>query len=373
MNGQVSRGHIYGVSSNNVRQLLNSRKIETISLRRLWLPRRQNKELILFFLHLRYALSAGHPLIQAMDMIHPSFKGSFSMLLHTLREHVSQGKLLSDACQLYPWTFPGPLIALLHVGEQSGRLGVACQQAHEYLKKMENTHKNFRKVLAYPILNGLFFIGALLSLSHGLLPNINTISDSNGGSISWSTQCLVAINQGHFSLTLYASIFGILVFFMWSRPLLFPFLGSLVARKTYALFFSGIVLLLKADVSLTQSLNLMGQNIYHRGVFPEIIAKILREIQEGHTLTQSVSHLPYFSNMYLQFLKAGESTGQLIHSLELLTEFIHDDVNKTVDRWLFWITPCSLVFIGLCFWVLIEGAISPLYENIEQSLREFYL
>jgi type II secretory pathway component PulF len=337
------------------------------------LPRRQTKELILFFLHLRYALQAGHPLIQALDMVHPSFKGAFSLLLHTLRDHVSQGKLLSDACKMYPKIFSGPLIAVIHVGEQSGRLGVACQQAHEYLQQLQNNHKNFQKVLAYPILNILFFIAALFSISQGLLPNITALLNSQSATISWSTRCLLTLNQWHFSWALLASLLGGLVWAIWSRPLLVPFLGSLIARKTYGVFFSGVALLLKSDISLMQSLKFMTQNVYYRGGLREKMAQILQEIQEGHTFAQSVSHLPYFSRMYWQFLKAGESTGQLVHSLDQLNEFIHDDVKKTIDRWLFWITPLSLIITGLCFWVLIDGAISPLYENIEYSLKEYYL
>jgi type II secretory pathway component PulF len=77
--------------------------------------------------------------------------------------------------------------------------------------------------------------------------------------------------------------------------------------------------------------------------------------------------------MYLQFLKAGEGTGQLVGSLDLMTDFIQEDIGRTLDRWFFWITPLSLVLMGICFWILIEGAITPLYESIDHGMKDDWI
>lgn len=371
MNGDLLRGHISGQSSNEVRQMLHTRQIEPISLRRLWLPRRQPKELILFFLYLRYALQAGHPLIQALAMIQPSFQGSFSLLIYTLREHLTQGKLLSDACLFYPWAFTGPLIALLHVGEQSGRLGQTCQNAHDYLQKSEKNHKNFQRVLAYPLLNFAFFLGAFFSLCHGLLPTVSDLAPHSA--LSWSTRCLLSLIHGDiYGILCGMLLVGVGVVF-WLRPLTVPFLGAWMARKTYWSFFSGLVFLLKEELPLVKALALMDQSVTHRRGLHEPLSKVLREIQEGQTLTQAIAHLPHFSSMYLQFLKAGEGTGQLIGSLELMTDFIQEDMGRTLDRCFFWIAPLSLILIGSCFWILIDGTITPLYETLDHSMKNTWL
>jgi type II secretory pathway component PulF len=265
------------------------------------------------------------------------------------------------------------LIALLHVGEQSGRLAQTCQNAHEYLKKREKGHKAFQKVLAYPILNFSFFIGALFSLSRGLLPAITDIPSENYAALSWSTRFLLTLTQWNISWIPYGCAAGALVLLVCSRPLLFPVLGSWIARKTYWSFFSGLVLLLKEDIPLTKSLALMDQSVRGRSALREPISKVLREIQEGRTLTQSIAHLPHFSPMYLQFLKAGEGTGQLVGSLDLMTDFIQEDIGRTLDRWFFWITPLSLVLMGICFWILIEGAITPLYESIDHGMKDDWI
>ncbi len=370
LNGELLRGYLSGGSSQDIRETLHARQIELLSLRRLWLPRQQPKELDLFFLHLRYALQAGHPLIQAITLVQPSFQGSFGVLIQALIQNVAQGKLLSDACQSYPWVFSGPLIALLHVGEQSGRLAQTCQNAHDYLKKTQKNQQAFRKALAYPVLNFGFFMVALFSLSQGLLPTIEDISIKSDGTPAWSTALLMHLTQGSWSWVMYGAMVGLLGFFLYLNPLRIPVLGDWLAKKTYLSLFSGLVLLLKEEIPLVKGLSLMESGLGYCPALRQPLAKMVREIQEGRTLVESMAALPHFSAMYLQFLRAGEGTGQLIPSFDLMVDFIQDDLNRSLERWLFWIAPISLIILGICFWILIDGTMTPLYDSIDQTIRE---
>jgi MSHA biogenesis protein MshG len=369
LNGELLRGYLSGVSSDDIRQTLHNRQIEPLALRRLWLPRKQPKELALFFLHLRYALQAGHPLIQAITMIQPSFQGSFGLFIQALIHNVAQGKLLSDACQSYPWVFSGPLIALLHVGEQSGRLAQTCQNAHDYLKKTQKNQQAFCKALAYPVLNFSVFLVALFSLSQGLLPTLEDMA-MKSDTPSWSTTVLINLTQGDLSWVMYGGISAIIGVFLYFNPLRIPVLGDWLAKKTYWSLFSGLVLLLKEEIPLVKGLSLMESSLGYCPALRQPLAKMVREIQEGRTLVDSMGALPRFSGMYLQFLRAGEGTGQLIPSFDLMVDFIQDDLNRSLERWLFWITPISLMILGLCFWILIDGTMAPLYDSIDQSIRE---
>ena len=248
LNGELLRGYLSGACANDIRHALHTRQIEPLSLRRLWLPRKQPKELALFFLHLRYALQAGHPLIQALTIIHPSFHGSFSLLIQTLIQNVAQGKLLSDACQAYPWVFSGSLIALIHVGENSGRLAKTCQNAHDYLKKGKKNQHSFHKAIAYPLLNFCFFLASLFSLSQGLLPTLDDMATTNEATLSWTTYVLMHLTQGEVSWLVYGGILGLVSLFFYLRPLTIPLIGAWLAKKTYWSFFSGLSLLLKEDL-----------------------------------------------------------------------------------------------------------------------------
>jgi type II secretory pathway component PulF len=254
------------------------------------------------------------------------------------------------------------------VGEQSGQLSNACQQAHDYLKKMQSNQKNWRKALAQPILNLCFFIGALVSFSQGLLPTLATADAATHDQLPWATRFLLAITHWEPFYFVYVMIVGMVLFWLCLRPLKIPLIGPWIARKHYWSIFSGLVLLLKVNIPLLKALTIIEQSLEPRCVVHGHITKMLRDIQEGQTLAQSGEKLPYFSTMYLQFLKAGESTGQLLHSLELLANFIQDDLKRLLDRWLFWINPISLVLIGACFWILIEATIYPLYSEIEGNV-----
>ncbi len=370
LNGELLRGYLSGGSSNDIRKTLHARQIEPLSLRRLWLPRTQPKELALFFLHLYYALQAGHPLIQAITLVQPSFQGSFGVFIQALIQNVAQGKLLSDACQWYPWIFSGPLLALLHVGEQSGRLAQTCQNAHDYLKKTQKNKQAFRKALAYPILNFGFFMVALFSLSQGLLPTLEDMAMTRDGPSSWRTEFLMHLTQGDLSWIMYGTMVGGIGLFLYFNPLRIPLLGDWLAKKTYWSLFSGLVLLLKEEIPLVKGLSLMESSLGYCPALRQPLAKMVREIQEGRSLVDSMATLPHFSLMYLQFLRAGEGTGQLIPSFELMLDFIQDDLNRSLEQWLFWITPISLTILGLCFWVLIDGTMAPLYDSIDQTIRE---
>ena len=368
IHGEILRGYLSGSSPDDVRSMLHQRQIEPISLRRLWWPRQQPKELTLFFLHLSYALQAGHPLSQSLAMVQSSFRGSFALLVQTLKDSLGQGKMLSDACRLYPWAFSGPLVALLHVGEQSGQFSNACQHAYDYLSKIKNNQKNWRKALASPILNLSFFVFALISFSQNLVPALVSAELENYDHLPWATRLLLAITHWESFYLVYVLVSALGLIWLCLNPLKIPLIGSWIARKHYWSVFSGLVLLIKVNVPLLKALTIIEQSLDSARALKDPIRKMLRDIQEGQTLAQAGEKLPYFPKMYAQFLKAGEGTGQLVQSLELLVSFIQDDISRTLDRWLFWMNPISLALIGLCFWVLIEATICPLYSEIEGNM-----
>jgi type II secretory pathway component PulF len=211
---------------------------------------------------------------------------------------------------------------------------------------------------------------ALFSLSQGLLPTLEDIAIKSAGTQSWSTALLTHLTQGNWSWVMYGTMVGLMSLFLYLKPLRIPVLGDWLAKKTYLSLFSGLVLLLKEEIPLVKGLSLMESSLGYCPALRQPLAKMVREIQEGRTLVESMAALPRFSVMYLQFLRAGEGTGQLIPSFDLMVDFIQDDLNRSLERWLFWITPISLIILGICFWILIDGTMTPLYDSMDQTIRE---
>jgi type II secretory pathway component PulF len=126
-------------------------------------------------------------------------------------------------------------------------------------------------------------------------------------------------------------------------------------RKRDVLFFTQeISTLLNAGVPLDRALSITGE-LTERADFRFIVLDVLRVLKGGKPLADSLAtHPEYFSDLYINMVRAGEASGALSTIFERLSEFerSRDDLRNYIVSSMIYPALLSLVGLGSIFLLL---------------------
>jgi general secretion pathway protein F len=118
-------------------------------------------------------------------------------------------------------------------------------------------------------------------------------------------------------------------------------------RKDVLFFTQELSTLLNASVPLDRAISITAE-LTDRESFRFIVLDILRVLKSGRSLADSLgTHPDYFSDLYLNMVRAGEASGSLAVIFERLAEFERskDDLRNYIVSSM--IYPCLLALVGL--------------------------
>jgi general secretion pathway protein F len=102
---------------------------------------------------------AGVPLEQALGVTAPLASAGLAPVIERVRERVREGSALAAAMAADGAAFTAVVTGLIRAGERGVGLGVALQQAADYLDEQAELHARIRTALTYPLL--LLAVGAI--------------------------------------------------------------------------------------------------------------------------------------------------------------------------------------------------------------------
>src|SRR5690349_18181496 len=118
-------------------------------------------------------------------------------------------------------------------------------------------------------------------------------------------------------------------------------------RKDVLFFTQELATLLNAGVPLDRALSIVAQ-LTNRGDFRAVVMDVMRILKGGKSLAESLATRPaYFSELYINMVRAGEASGSLAQIFERLSEFerTRDDLRGYIVSSL--IYPILLTLVGL--------------------------
>src|SRR4051794_27753718 len=138
-----------------------------------------------------------------------------------------------------------------------------------------------------------------------------------------------------------------------------------MGRRRDVLFFTQeLSTLLNAGVPLDRALSISAE-LTERPSFRFLILDILRVLKSGRSLADSLAtHPEYFSDLYINMVRAGEASGSLAVIFERLSEFerTRDDLRNYIISSM--IYPALLACVGLASIVLLLTFVVPRFATI---------
>src|SRR5258705_1562530 len=135
-------------------------------------------------------------------------------------------------------------------------------------------------------------------------------------------------------------------------------------RRDVLFFTQELSTLLNATVPLDRALSITAE-LTERPAFRFIVLDILRVLKGGRSLADSLgTHPEYFSDLYINMVRAGEASGSLAVIFERLSEFerTRDDLRNYIISSM--IYPALLACVGLASIVLLLTFVVPRFATI---------
>ena len=237
---------------------------------------------------------------------------------------------------------------------------------------MNEFKKKLKSTLLIPIITLILFIIIFFGLLILIIPRFEAFFNSiDKNALSKSTKLILKLSKLIRSkkvLYISTSLLTILIILkninieiikIYKHKILLniPIISNFLFLIYTARFLQKLDLLLTSGLHITKSIEVIIESTQNLTLRDEI-KKILNKINSGHNLSFSISQSQIFNSEELfALIKVGESSGNLIFSINQASEIYQNKVYNNINKFIFLIQPLILIILGL----LISGLIISIY------------
>lgn len=320
-------------------------------------------------------VKAGLPIIQSFDIMLERQKAPrFREVLIDIRDKIKSGVALSDAFASYGDLFPPIYSTSLRAGERSGDLEGVLRRFLRYQKIIVNLRKKVVGALVYPaVLITLSSAMVFIMLTY-VIPRFAEFYTGFGAQLPFFTRFMIAFAtalRNNLLFIVIGVIAGLFLFrrwigtsgrVVWDRwKLKIPLAGGILHRFAIMQFTQSLGTLLSGGTPMVPAIEIGSQSVTNQEVSQKI-AGIVQSVREGEPLWRSLEATGVVSDLAVEMIKVGESTGALTEMLSNVSEFYDEEIEARLARIVAAIEPIILVFMGGVIAVLLYAFYLPLFQ-----------
>jgi type IV pilus assembly protein PilC len=320
-------------------------------------------------------VKAGLPIIQSFDiMLERQKSARFREILTDVRDKIKSGVALSDAFASYGDLFPPIYSTSLRAGERSGDLEGVLRRFLRYQKMIVNLRKKVVAALVYPVVLVSLSVGMVFVMMTYVIPRFAEFYQGFNAELPVFTRFMITLAnalRNHIVLFFGSIIVGIFVMrrwiatagrLIWDRfKLKIPMVGGILHRFAIMQFTQSLGTLLSGGTPMVPAIEIASQSVTNQLVSRRI-AGIVQNVREGEPLWRSLESTGVVSDLAVEMIKVGESTGALTEMLANVSEFYDEEIEARLARVVAAIEPIILIFMGGVIATLLYAFYLPLFQ-----------
>jgi general secretion pathway protein F len=304
------------------------------------------EDVTIFTRDLALLLKAGARLDDALGLLADDRDiGRLRAIVGKIRTGILSGESFAEAVAQYPEQFPSIYVALVQVGETSGKLpGILEMLANDRMRS-EALRRKVTDALQYPAFLLLAASGVLMFFILFVLPKFaSVLRDFNAKTDSMITTFIALSDFMHehdVQLAVLAAAAAIGGWTTLRRPALraavigqiarIPGISSVFNFYRTALFCRNLGILLGSDVTLTATLRILVDIMSVTGRRSPWLATADR-VRHGGKLSDALAASALLPAMAIRMLRIGEETGQLPTLAGRVADFYEAKLQRSLDR-----------------------------------------
>lgn len=336
---------------------------------------------LLFNQELLALVKAGLPILQSFDIMLERQKNlRFKEVLVDVRDKLKSGIALSDAFASYGDAFPPIYSTSLRAGERSGDLEGVLRRFLRYQKIIVNLRKRVIGALIYPTVLVTLSVGMVFIMLTKVIPKFAEFYTGFGAQLPWFTSFMIGVSRTLNTNLPIIIIVGVAGFFLLRRwitttgrvawdgfTLQIPLSGGILHRFAIMQFTQSLGTLLGGGTPMVPAIEIASQSVTNHSISSKIFG-IVQNVREGEPLWRSLENTGAMSDLAVEMIKVGESTGALTEMLGNVSEFYDEEIETRLTRMVAAIEPIILVFMGAVIAILLYAFYLPLFQlsNVAQ-------
>ena len=323
-------------------------------------------------------LSAGIPLLEAVEALLEDAKGNQKKFLEVLRDDLNQGKHVYFTFSKFPNVFSKVTASIVKASEEAGTLDVTLKDLKENLQKDMEFADKVRSAMIYPLFIVGLFIAVMLMMLIVVIPKISTVFSRMNVILPLPTKIMIAMSNAVMNQTFYVVIglvaFCILAVFLYKKQkklfmnllVKLPILSDLTKDIDLTKFSRNFYLLLNAGIPITLALELT-ENVVTNPEVERGIRHAKEMVASGKKLSEGFKNdRKIFPSIIIRITEAGERSGSLDKSMLEISDFLDYQVSNKLKTATALLEPIMLVGIGLGVGGMMVAIIGPIYSMIGQ-------
>lgn len=156
-------------------------------------------------------LTAGIPILEAVDSILEDTKGNQRKILETLRDDLVQGRRVWNTFIKFPQVFDKVTVSVIRASEEAGTLDIALKDLKETIRKQQEFNDKITSAMIYPAFILVVFLGVFLVILLVVIPKIASVFGRLKFDLPLPTKILIFLSNILIEKGLFV-LLGIIVF-----------------------------------------------------------------------------------------------------------------------------------------------------------------
>ncbi|MDQ1316276.1 MAG: biosis protein MshG [Pseudomonadota bacterium] len=337
----------------------------------------------LFSRQLYTLMRSGVPILRALSgLIESTTNVALARVIASLKESLEVGRDLSTAMRQHPDVFSPFYVAMVRVGEATGRLDEIFLRMFEHLEFERETRARIKEALRYPSFVMIAMAVAVTVINVFVIPAFAKVYAGLGAELPLMTRILIetsrlTLEYGWLMLAgLMLAVAGFRVWrvtdagrLVWDRfKLRLPLTGSIVLRSTLARFARTLAQSLKSGIPAAQALSVVAEVTDNAWVASRV-EQMRNGIERGESILRTAQTAAVFSPVVLQMIAVGEETGSIDELMQEVAEMYEREVDYEIKTLAARIEPITIVAMGGLVLVLALGVFLPMWDLASVAIK----
>jgi len=339
-------------------------------------------DMLILARQLHTLLKAGVPILRALaGLTESAASQQMKNTLLAVRQSLESGIELSRSFAQQPRVFDHFFVAMVRVGEMTGRLDEIFLRLFHHMEFEQFMRQQVKAALRYPSFVVIAMVIAIGVINVMVIPAFAGVFANLGAELPLATRMLLAtsrftIDYGYLLLAGAAAA----VFLMqrwiatptgrvaWDRfKLRMPVAGPIVLKAQLARFSRSLALALRSGVPVEQALTVVAQTTDNQHIAQKVEG-MRAGIERGESLLRAAIAAQVFTPVVLQMIAVGEETGAVDELMQEVADLYGNEVQYELKTLGQQIEPILIVFLGVLVLILALGVFLPIWDLGRASL-----
>ena len=340
------------------------------------------KDLVFWLTQLSTYIKSGITLTESMRILSKQLgkKRSKKRLYDSIVYNLTLGESFSTALAKQGKTFPALLISMIKTAEATGELESTLDDMANYYTEVENTRKAMVSALMYPTIISVFSIGVITFILLYVMPKFEGVYSEAGAKLNPFTQFLLDASDflqlnivKILLVALLILLINIILYkkvkefrkFIQEVAMKLPLFGKIIIYKEMNIFAKTFASLLKNNVFITDSINLLYE-VTSNEIYREIMLTTINNIARGEKISESFYNQWAVPEVAYYMIVTGESTGELAEMMEKVANYYQVEHKSLVDNLQALLEPVMIVFLAVVVGGIVLAVILPMFGLYDQ-------